>query len=86
MATVGKLIAKSRTDSTPKDPWESIRPHLLLLTGDQIYADDVADALLALCTDAGTTLLGLPDAGELLPAYRRPARSRPFRPGAAPIW
>jgi hypothetical protein len=34
------------------------RPHQLLLTGDQIYADDVADALLPLLTDAGDMLLG----------------------------
>lgn len=33
------------------------RPHQLLLTGDQIYADDVADGLLLLLTDAGETLL-----------------------------
>src|SRR4051794_20410792 len=34
------------------------RPHQLYLTGDQIYADDVPDALLTLLTDAGNTLLG----------------------------
>jgi len=34
------------------------RPHQLLLTGDQIYADEVADALLWAITDAGNTLLG----------------------------
>lgn len=34
------------------------RPHQLFLTGDQIYGDDVADALLAVLTDAGDTLLG----------------------------
>ena len=33
------------------------RPHQLLLTGDQIYADDVGAALLPLLTDAGDTLL-----------------------------
>jgi hypothetical protein len=33
------------------------RPHQLLLTGDQIYADDVALALLPLLTDAGDVLL-----------------------------
>lgn len=31
------------------------RPHQLLLTGDQIYADDVADTLLLMLTDAGDT-------------------------------
>ena len=35
-----------------------MRPHQLLLTGDQIYADDVAELLLLLLTDAGETLLG----------------------------
>jgi hypothetical protein len=34
------------------------RPHQLLLTGDQIYADDVADVLLLMLNDAGETLLG----------------------------
>ena len=30
----------------------------LLLTGDQIYADEVADGLLLLLTDVGEALLG----------------------------
>lgn len=34
------------------------RPHLLLLTGDQIYADDVAPALLRALYDASNALLG----------------------------
>jgi hypothetical protein len=37
------------------------RPHHLLMTGDQIYADEVADVLLLLLTDAGDTLLGWPE-------------------------
>lgn len=37
-------------------PYE--RPHQLILTGDQIYADDVADVLLLLLNDAGKALLG----------------------------
>jgi hypothetical protein len=48
---------------TVADPFA--RPHQLLLTGDQIYADEVADVLLAMLTDAGDTLLGWP---ELMPA------------------
>ncbi len=40
------------------------RPHQLFLTGDQIYADDVAPALLHLCTDIGNELIG---ATERLP-------------------
>ena len=42
--------------TTWRDPLR--RPHQLFLTGDQIYADDVADMLLAMVTDAGNTLLG----------------------------
>ncbi|HEY9641092.1 MAG TPA: PhoD-like phosphatase, partial [Coleofasciculaceae cyanobacterium] len=38
------------------------RPHQLFLTGDQIYGDDVADALLWQLTDAGNTLLGWEEA------------------------
>ncbi len=33
------------------------RPHQLLLTGDQIYADEVADVLLLMLTDAASALL-----------------------------
>jgi hypothetical protein len=36
----------------------NFRPHQLFLTGDQIYGDDVADAMLWALTDAGDTLLG----------------------------
>lgn len=43
----------------------SQRPHQVFLTGDQIYADDVADGLLYMLIDAGQTLFGwvesLPD-------------------------
>ncbi len=51
LAILDQLMA-----STAEKPNE--RPHQLLLTGDQIYADDVADSLLLLLTDAGETLLG----------------------------
>lgn len=34
------------------------RPHQLFLTGDQIYADDIAMSLLPMLTDAGIVLLG----------------------------
>jgi hypothetical protein len=40
------------------------RPHQLLLTGDQIYADDVAPIMLTMLTDAATALLGW---AEVLP-------------------
>lgn len=38
------------------NPFE--RPHQLLLTGDQIYADEVADVLLAMLIDAADVLMG----------------------------
>jgi hypothetical protein len=43
------------------------RPHQLVLTGDQIYADDCEDVLLMALTDAGDTLLGWSSA-ENIPA------------------
>jgi hypothetical protein len=53
------------------------RPQQLFLTGDQIYADDVADVLLFLLDDAGATLLNLtenlpgnPSNNDLLPGHR----------------
>jgi len=36
-------------------------PQQLFLTGDQIYADDVAVALLPMLIDIGTDLLGVPE-------------------------
>lgn len=50
------------------------RPHQLYLTGDQIYADDVADALLHVLSDAGTTLLGWT---ETVPDVSDEAQLRP---------
>jgi hypothetical protein len=50
------------------------RPHSLLLTGDQIYADDVADALLALLIDVGPALLGW---DETLPQVETRGRTLP---------
>lgn len=43
------------------------RPHQLILTGDQIYADDVADVLLRLLNDAGKVLLGWKEALDTTP-------------------
>jgi hypothetical protein len=43
-----------------------LRPHMLFLTGDQIYADDVADSVLAMLEDVGRTL-GFPN--ETIPEY-----------------
>lgn len=54
------------------------RPHQLFLTGDQIYADDVADTLLARLTPIGDALLGWE---ETLPGINQPPQSQPLRPG-----
>ncbi len=60
------------------------RPHQLFLTGDQIYADDVADSLLAALSDVGTTLLGweeeLPYTGDFVKGYSRKKVSE-WKPG-----
>jgi hypothetical protein len=50
------------------------RPHQLLLGGDQIYADDVAELLLLLLTDAGETLMGW---NETISGVNQTARSLP---------
>jgi hypothetical protein len=47
------------------------RPHQLILTGDQIYADDVAAGLLAAITAAGTELMGWE---EVTPGVYPPTR------------
>jgi hypothetical protein len=60
LSTLDGLIA---TDAA--DPMK--RPHQLLLTGDQIYADDVDDELLVSITDAALVLLAWGDKGENLP-------------------
>lgn len=70
LAIVDTLIGEHATDAAR-------RPHQLLLTGDQIYADDVAASLLMMLTDAATWLMGwdegLPGAGpaSALPPYSR---------------
>lgn len=48
---VDDMIADNRENATE-------RPHLLFMTGDQIYADDVAKPLLPILTDLGRELLG----------------------------
>jgi phosphodiesterase/alkaline phosphatase D-like protein len=61
------------SNATAADPYQ--RPHQLFLTGDQIYADDVADALLHALTDAGNTLLGWE---EILPGVdKKPQELEP---------
>ncbi|MGB3614218.1 MAG: hypothetical protein WBA10_10525 [Elainellaceae cyanobacterium] len=53
------------------------RPHQLFHTGDQIYGDDVADPMLAMCTPLGNTLLGWT---ETLPVETRSNNSAPNVP------
>ena len=48
LADLDGLIEKARTNGLE-------RPHQLFMTGDQIYADDVATSLLHLATDAETS-------------------------------
>ncbi|BAZ15430.1 hypothetical protein NIES4071_73020 [Calothrix sp. NIES-4071] len=71
MASLDKMIREALAISVEQ------RPHQLFLTGDQIYVDDVADALLFMLMDAAETLLGwsesLPDVtnvDELKPGQR----------------
>jgi len=58
--------------------WPFARPHQLYLTGDQIYADDVADSLLLMIMDASKALLNWnesllvfdPDDDTIMPGMR----------------
>jgi hypothetical protein len=66
-------LIRTAVQNNPQNPAK--RPHQLFLTGDQIYADDVAAVLLMQLMDASNTLLGTdtlgPDgwqAEETLPA------------------
>jgi hypothetical protein len=65
---VGELI--SQTAATPLQ-----RPHQLLLTGDQIYADDVAPSMLIMLSDAAGTAGG---------PWMTSPRKRGARPARAP--
>jgi hypothetical protein len=56
------------------------RPHHLLLTGDQIYADDVASVVLIMLSEAANTLLGWQ---EILPVRKEnggPRAAHEFSP------
>ncbi|MGB1276619.1 MAG: hypothetical protein ACPG77_12790, partial [Nannocystaceae bacterium] len=41
---------------TREDSGKGPRPHLLVMSGDQIYADSVAPEMLPLLTEAGSSL------------------------------
>jgi len=59
----------------------SARPQLLVLGGDQIYADEVADGLLAMLTDAAHWLIGdetMPDTAE--------TRAADYPPQTRGVW
>ena len=54
------------TEQAAASPYH--RPHQMFHSGDQLYSDDVADAMLAMCTPFGEALLGW---REVLPVGRR---------------
>lgn len=68
LVAVDKMIR----EALEQDPKK--RPHQLFLTGDQIYVDDVADALLFMLMDASQTLLGW---SERLPDVKNPEELNP---------
>ncbi len=74
LAILDVLIEQGVTNATA-------RPHQLMLTGDQIYADDVSAALLLLLTDAGDRLLyGDTGGPEVMPVLNKPTNS------LLPLW
>lgn len=60
------------------------RPHLLLLTGDQIYADDVSVALLISLRSAAADLMGSFE--ELFPPGNLASDAPEVRPGKHRMW
>jgi hypothetical protein len=75
---VDGLIGAARSAATSNADFAVSRPHQLWLTGDQIYADDLADAWLAMCIDAAGWLMG--KRLEPYPAFVGPSGG----PGNAP--
>jgi hypothetical protein len=61
-----------------ENPHTDERPHQLFLTGDQIYADDVADVLLDLLTPLGVELMGW---AETVPGVNLPITDPRLAPG-----
>jgi hypothetical protein len=68
------LLAAARSGATDA-AFALARPQQLILTGDQTYNDDVTEAMLALCIDAGGWLMGTckepppTDVGMLAPGW-----------------
>jgi hypothetical protein len=58
------------------------RPHQLLMTGDQIYADDVAASMLVMLTDAADALLGWQETLPVDMAHGGPAVGAQLSPFA----
>lgn len=58
LAQVDDIIKDNRNNAIAVDADHPSRPHQLFLTGDQIYADDVATALLATVNQLGHALIG----------------------------
>ncbi|MDP9314711.1 MAG: alkaline phosphatase D family protein [Chloroflexota bacterium] len=72
LRVIDKVIAEARAASSVGD-FALQRPHQLFLTGDQIYADDVALSLLASLSLTGQSLLEWsPDKVEKLPVAAPP--------------
>ncbi len=75
----GLALLSELIDETVSHP--DLRPHQLLLTGDQIYADDVAGQLLMAITAASDLLLGWQELLPLPPIKFEPATRFPLPPG-----
>jgi hypothetical protein len=73
LAWVDDFIESARTDAIT-------RPHQLLLSGDQIYADDVDAPLLSIIMDVGIKLIGtqVDTSEETAPLEQLPAIGRLF--------
>ena len=81
LETLDALLANTHPPNGPGPATNPVtRPHHLLFTGDQIYADDVAHILLALLTDAATVLLGAPELLPTLSADGTPGETKRFGP------
>lgn len=57
-----KLLKLTHDKAVGSDATDADRPQMLLLTGDQIYADDVDPVLMHFLRDAASTLLGWEEA------------------------
>jgi hypothetical protein len=79
LALVDDLI-----EETASNP--DIRPQQLLLTGDQIYADDVASSMLLMLSDAADALLGWQEVLPVPVAQGGPVIASKLSPYPKPPW